>query len=531
MLPGFPSSVHSGDNDSALIVRNPLDLGDGISIQYTVRAPANYGNVYWLWLADGRVGEIFYVAEGQQRTIRVRVDPGRPNPHTILFVPMGLWSYLPPGFDPRVALNLWESDKGGFVALEWDARSGMLDFDAYDDDNQFSSWVLTGLERFNNCMPVNGVPTQARLDIEWSDAAGVRTLILSLNGYQVARGSRTGDGLLLLAQVNQSGVGGQTVIAYSTDLALADRAYLIASWPQSYEMQVDGAQAATVRDNGFGSVFKGRAGPKAAGTYALRVRAISDKGETGAFSAAQNVTVGARPLPPGPVLLQSPAGDWTNTKIKFGASATPGVSYRVYDVTELDGAVNLLTPITPAAGPTVSGSDLLVTMPSLAGAAAGKRMILVAAVLAGVEDGYGRSIVVEYDAAGAIIPGRPNMPRARVEGVDGRELSVRVSYDARLETAAGLQARLYLVAEGAAVNYASPNAVATLGAADGKGFKSALLQATAGANGLYKWIVRISDAAHPTLGNLSANTELQAERWLSNATPGAAATVAAYVEA
>lgn len=531
MLPGFPSSVHSGDHDSALIVRNPLDLGDGISVQYTVRAPANYGNCHWLWLADGRVGEIFYVAEGQQRTVRVRVDPGRANPHTILFVPMGLWSYLPPGFDPRVALNLWESDKGGFVALEWDARSGMLDFAAYDDADQFTNWVIAGLERFNNCMPVNGVPTQARLDLEFSDSAGTRTLILSLNGYQIAKGSRAGDGLLLLSQANQSGVSGQVTIAHTTDLALADQAYLIASWPQSYEMQVDGAQAATVRDNGFGNVFKGRSGPKAAGTYALRVRAISDKGETGAFSAAENVTVGARPLPPGPVLLQSPAGDWTNTKLKFAASATPGVSYRVYDVTELNGAVNLLTPVTPAAGPTGSGSDILVTLPSLASAAAGRRMIVVAAVLAGVEDGYGRGIVIEYDAAGAIVPGRPNLPRARVEGVDGRELSVRVFYDSRLETATGLQARLYLVAEGAAANYASPDAVAALGAADGKGFKSVLLQATAGANGLYKWIVRISDANHPTLGNLSANTELQAERWLSSATPGAAATLAAYVEA
>jgi len=440
-------------------------------------------------------------------------------------------SYLPPGFDPRVQLNQWESDKGGFVSLEWDASSGMLEVEAYGDDDQLANGVITGLRRFSNCRPVNGVPNQARLDLELSDAAGTRTLILSLNGYPVAAGSRAGDGAIALTQRNFSGVAASFELTYSVDLALADGAYVAARWPKSYQMHVDNVLAATVRDNGFGSRFKGRAGPKAAGTYAVKVRGVSDGGTAGTFCAPVNITVGSRPEPPGPVLLQSPAGDWSNTKLKFAASTTPGVSYQIFDVTELDGPVNLLAAITPAAGPTPSGADILVTMPTLAAAAAGRRIVVVKAVLAGIEDGFGRTIVVRYNATGAIVTGQPNVPRAAVESIAGRALSVRVSYDPRGESTAGLEARLYLVAEGAAVNYASPDAVAALGAADGKGFKSALLQATAGANGLYRWIVRISDANHPALGNLSPNTELQDERWLSSATPGAPAMVEGYAEA
>jgi len=89
MLPGFPSSIPAGDHDSLLIVGVPVDLQDGITLQVPVRAPAGLGDCYWVWCADNRIGDVFRVAEGRERLVRVRLDPSRDNPHTVIFAPLG----------------------------------------------------------------------------------------------------------------------------------------------------------------------------------------------------------------------------------------------------------------------------------------------------------------------------------------------------------------------------------------------------------------------------------------------------------
>ena len=205
MLAGFPSSCPAGDHDSALIVGRPVDLGDGISARVPVRAAANLSQ-YWYYLADGRPGAIFYAPAGVPQNLRIAFDSRRSSPHTLLFAPLGLWSYFPPGFDPRTPLQTWSADKGRFLVLEWDARNGMLDFEAYKDLDQLDTWTGTGLQRFTNCLPKKGATSEAKLTLEISSAGSVHTITASMNGYAVAQGSRTGNGAVTLYEKNGSGV-------------------------------------------------------------------------------------------------------------------------------------------------------------------------------------------------------------------------------------------------------------------------------------------------------------------------------------
>jgi len=694
MIPGFPPSVHPGDHDCGIIVGTIEDMGDGLSLRAPVQAPTNLGDCYWIVIADHILGRIFKLEEGARpKFVRIKVDGSKANPHTIAFAPIGKTPTLVPGFDPRIQLNIFEENQGKYLSLEWDATAGMLDYKMYSDDAQLSGWNLSGLRRLLTGRPVNQTPTEMQLDVEIITAGGVHTVILSLNGYNICSGSRTGDGQVNFYPLNGSGVSGPVNLTYSGDIALGG-AYLAIRWPKSYQMYVDNVLAKTVQDNGLGNRFTARVGPKAAGTYSMKVRGVSDTNAAGTFSTPINKTISTRPFPPGvPVyhaggagwgtnLLTAPADmtdpawvaiqcsavandalgpdglmsadtvtvqvggssiarkvqtkaetagnvrtvygifklgslatwvrlavldtngvssafreaywnlstgaagtvsgvtalsavavgngywrlgftytasytgnheisfmlaaannggvpvatggymlvqrvqmvsgatDYFPTVISFAASATVAATYASFE-SELDAPINLNVVV----GSLPAGTGTLYLMlAELAGTPTGKRLAVVEALDGGLKDGFERQVSLEY-LLGVIVPPRPNIPIYSVESRDGLTLNVTARYDSRGEKGTGVTAKLYVFADGEATDFTTADDSEALSSADDKGWKTASLAFAVPSVGLYRFCVRIADAA----GTLSPNTRLEGEAWLSDAVLGASTEVAGYV--
>lgn len=83
-----------------------------------------------------------------------------------------------------------------------------------DSGNQLSSWVLTGWTTANT---LNG-----RLYWSLTNSGSNRTIRLyrhkSMNSaYEVASGTRSGDGSITISQVNSSGISGSVTVAYTAD--------------------------------------------------------------------------------------------------------------------------------------------------------------------------------------------------------------------------------------------------------------------------------------------------------------------------
>jgi hypothetical protein len=109
------------------------------------------------------------------------------------------------------------------------------------------------------------------------------------------------------------------------------------------------------------------------------------------------------------------------------------------------------------------------------------------AVSAGGEEELNQAMLeLEFTAAGAYVPGRPNIPRLDQDGISvagGRDLSCAAIYDPQDEKGAATKVQLFLRAPSASYDYTSPAAEATL-AAEGA-IKSAALAYTVPANGRY----------------------------------------------
>jgi hypothetical protein len=187
-------------------------------------------------------------------------------------------------------------------------------------------------------------------------------------------------------------------------------------------------------------------------------------------------------------------------------------------------------PTTP--GATVVDGDctwtcraFTMTLPAITGYA-GTARVLVRSVLAGVESGNNDDVALEFDAGGAYIAPRPNVPGARLAGITGRALTVTVEYDTVEESGTGATAQLFLAPEAGDWDWESPAGTAALPAAGADGVKRGPVTATAVSDGWYRWAVRVATAG----GVQSDNTALSGPVWLGSAAPAAPANVAAFVE-
>lgn len=523
---GQALNTPGGEPDDWFSVFEVSGSGDGLGAFVRVLPAEGYGD-YFLWLVcDGRVFPPQWCPEGLHEPLEFALP----------------WDLR--RADHLVSATLLDTDDDGDLDLaefqrdfEGDKAAGLRieiapvleNLASWNDAGQLENWDLSGVVRFANCYP-GLVPTEARLDLELLDDAGTRTLNLYCRGTLVATGSRSGDGTIVLQEVNGSGISGEVEVTYTADVLLTDEAFVALRWPARYEIHADLAAnwpltfprtpEAVVYDTGKGGVLAGMLTGLAAGSYSYLVRAVSDTEAEGTNTTAQEtLALPGRPEPPGVPVLQSSPGNYTNTKIEFAKSPTVGVSYRYFQSPAMDEPADLRTEITPASE-SVGAELVSVTLPAYA-SGTGVREVVVVAVAGGIEDPFRVGLRIEY-ASGAIVPPRPNAPEFRVDARAGLAVSVPFAYRRELEAGIADDVLAYLYdAAGSLVATGTPQSLDP-----DKVVEAGTLTVTGSAAGWHTVLVKARTSG---ASSSSANVTRAGPFWLSAAAPAAPAVASRKV--
>lgn len=490
MVPGMRTSSFPGAVEDAILELSAREAPGGGSAAVRFLAAAGYGGRYYAVYANARRAAAVFAREdgGGMAAAAVGVRPGARD-LSIHLEDLGCWPDA--GYDPAFTALEFEALSARQIAFSWEAEPELIE--RGDGLEQFDAWSISGLKRFSNCAPVAGFPTRGALGITLENAAGTRTVTLYAGAAAVARGSRSGDGAVDLTALNASGVSGTVTLAYAEDVPLGV-VFVEARWPAAYQihhatgsLSFPRAPEAVAADDGTSNRFAYTSPRLAAGAYHAAVLPVSDSGVAAASATAQDVELLGPPEPPAGLAYSS--GGASATEISWQASATPGATYRVYD-SAIEGATDLAAP---AATHATGSGTLAQTLPALAGYP-GVRRVLVRAVSGGVEELNAELLRIEYDAAGNVVPARPNAPRVRALAVsNGLTVTVRALYFSAHEAAAAQDALLFMAALEDEIDYGSPVASAAWSDAVG-GVRETAVAAAAPADGWYKVAVRAAAA-------------------------------------
>jgi len=514
MLYGAPYTTHYGE------------LAEGL-LEFNVERDGNVGAIcsllllpgvcpYWAIVVDGVPQVIVYLQEGiLSKNHRVVFDSSRGEP-TVSPFPLGDWDTYD-DIDVTFEQTEFQSDKGKSVRVTFPTVM-QVESDTWNDAGQLTGWALNGLQRFANCLPISYRASEVKVLVELLNVGSVRTVNLYVGAILVATGSRTGNGSIDISEQNESGISGTVNVAYSADIALGDGAYVLGRWAEKYVVAC-GSVSKTVFDTGSGNTISVVLEDLPAGVRTVSVTAYSDTKIVGA-PKTDTINVPGRPEAPGE--LSYVDGDWTDTKIEFQASATPGAIYALYDVQELDGPIAVCQPA--ALAPAGTGTIQWI-LPSLPSAGTGTRRLYVVAINNDIEDGVKGSLKLDY-VAGVVTFPRPNIPDFVYAVPDpvtaGRTIHVQYTYNAANQTGIATKVLIWLLAEGDAVpaDGETPDAQLSIAAAV-NGISRGNISATAPADGYYRVLVRTAAAD----GTQSNNSNPTSEIYASNAVPAAAASL------
>lgn len=510
---GLAWSGFWGDPRDMLAVLDVADGGDGVSALVTVRALSGYGDSYWMFVVDGRV-ELRWLPEAETLQFLFLYDT-RLDEHAIDPFPLGDWPTA-----SELALESiqagYYADKARYIRFAWTATPDIPE--AFGDSQQLSNWSLTGLNR--QAAGRKHAPTQLEFDVVLTNASGTYTLTLQNETQVLASGSRVGDGTLTLTAQGESGISGTVDVAYTADLTLGT-CVLRVRWPARYEIHCATAALsfprtaeATVYDDGNRNDFSHRYGPLMAGTYHFVIRAFSDTQTEGSNTTEGTLVVPGRPQPPS--TLHYLSGGYAATVIQFTKSTTTGATYRYYD-SALDEPVDLHTAVSVSEVDNGDGT-ISATLPAIA-SGTGTRRVCVVAVESGLEDGYNRTLNIEY-TAGVVEPLRPSTPTTVLSAKSGLVLTAGYTYDATGAAGVATQVRLYARAEDGTIT-----TLTTQDIASGSGVVSGTISGTVSAEGWYQFRVAALTAA----GGESAGTDWQEAEWLSADVPAAPTVTAQLV--
>lgn len=521
MIPGYPTSLPPGGHDDFLLDFIVSDTGTGAGATVTMTPATGYGDNYWALVCDGAVQQVVYLAEGQTLTKTVFYDATR-TVHSVSAAPMGQWETAD-GIDVVVQEMYFTVDKGRMVQIDIDAVIETVE--AYGDSGQFSAWSLAGLARYTTGRPYGGRMTEEQIDITLENSGGTYTVTLSLNGYNIAQGSRVGNGVVTLTAQNSSGVSGSVTLAFTAVIAEGD-AYAVARWAKTYSVVI-GLLSTTVYDTGLGNALTAILGPFAAGTYNWSNTAVSDTGVNGTAQTG-TVTVPGRPEPPAALTYVSgncgTAPATPATTISFTAATTPGATYRIYD-----SELNMPTDFDTVAATHIAGTGTLTQLLPVIAIGAGIRRVVVESVNGGIESGVRQLLMLEYDASGNIVLPRPNVPDFRQSATApvtaGRTINIEYTYDATEQAGVATQLKLWIFAEGAPIVFGAADGTVTLSNPVRNIYKGTI-SALAPADGHFTFCVRASTA----VGTLSENVTPKGPLYVANtvlAAPGTTTTVIA----
>lgn len=511
-LLGAPLSVPLGGPDEMFATLELADFADGVRVR--IKPHAGYGQYVRLVIDGVAQGSPMYASESQPLQL-IGMYESNESPHVISVVPQGDWAS--DTIDPiyqQIAFMAGRSER-----IYASVTTSPEQF-SYGDSGQLTGWALTGLRRFCNLDAVRYRPQWGRLAVTLEDSGGTRTVTLYRGTVEMASGSRSGDGSITLTASNGSGIAGSVSVTYTGDITSGG--YFVARFPKQlkahhksssfgggdFPRTADG----TIYDDGTSNIFYYRSAKQgSAATYYVVVHQVDDAGVegTGTQSGGATVALVIPPQPAGTPVYTS--GDYSNTVVSFAASATVGATYNYYDSGDTG-----IRDMSAATGTHASGSGTLTqTLPAISSGFTGIRYLMVRAVSSGVEEGSTKILEIEY-YSGSVIAPRPPVPYVQgAPTTSGRQITV--SYIINTTEAQGTVAtiKLFVVAASGSINYASPQASASVGSAVG-GVISGSISYTASSDDIYKYALRTQ-----TSGSVqSANTDTYGPVKLNTGVPG-----------
>lgn len=507
-----PWTAPWGNPDDIVDIRGVTGNGGGLRLQFEPRS--GYDGFYKIYV-DGTPGPVVYATNGVVAEVFAPYNEPEfaATAHTISICPQGNWPL--DIFDLSFQAFNFQTGRQDRIWVKATAAPEFFVYSAAGIDAQLSAWAVTGISRFANCFTVPGRPSWGALMLTLANAAGVRTVTLSSGGTTIATGSRTGDGSITLVAANSSGVSGTVMVTYTGNLT----ATLVACFPDNMKFHHKTTQftapdfprtaEGTVYDDGYATALTYRSARLTAGTYYIVPHQTNEMGveSAGLAGGGTTVTIHTPPEPPGVPVYAS--GGAAATVINFAASATASATYNIYDGGEGTLDINTVT------GTHIAGTGTLSqTLPAIGGGFSGTRYVVVRAVLGGVEEGNYQVLEIEY-AVGVVVLPRPPIPGYGIGySTAARALTVPVTINTNDQLAAAATVELFIVAHGAAFNYAVPIATAAVTAAANSLINLSIAGTVAG-DGQYDFGVKTKT----TGGVQSSNTERFGPVRLATAAP------------
>lgn len=521
MLWGMPWSVFWGDPEDFIYNVKASILGSALTVKFYVQS--GYDGYYTLYIDGIKQGAPAYFASGIQQSLSGAIAYSETK-HVFSIVPQGAWSA--DIFDLSFQTDIWENGRVDRLKAKITAAPDQFAFGT--GSAQFSSWALTGINRFINCAPSTNSSTWGTLNVTMTTNAGIHTVTLDVNGFGQASGTVNGDGSITFTALNGSGIGGTVALVYTGNIAAG--VTVVNAFPASYPVywktstftapDFPRAYNGIVYDDGHSSLFTYRSTSLVAGTYYEVSHQIDECG-----NESSNLDGGGTPItlvgaPPaaGPSSYLSGGATGPATTIAFAASSDNTSTYNIYD-SLVSGFLSLLA----ANDSHAAGSGTINhTLAAISGTFTGTRYVLVRAVKGGIEEGNLQTLAMTYvnGVVQALAPPAPavtNAPRR-----SGRTVTLAVSIDTNEQLVAPTQVCIFLYAWPGVPDYTTPTSTTNISASAKVGSNYNLdVSATAGADGVYGVAVRTKSAA----GTQSANLDTYGPVRLRTALPAAPSTL------
>ena len=463
---GSPHAAGFGSPENHLLRAKLRISADNTRGIYTATPRTGLGDVFWGLYRSARWLRNFYAAEGLEFAQNVDVP--------------------------------WGADSISVLAL----RLGHLADPSYQIERVARTFEEAGAARAT--LPLTFTPSVAEPIPPGTISAGLNvTISIQRDGYELCTATVANAfvGAVNFTASNSSGVTGSF---NKTGALTAGTAILTVRWPHYMSILRDTVDPPTTERKqllyeGSNSVRWTEEDDLAAGTYYYRLKPVSDTGDTGTATASKSVTLDPAPAPPTNLAYSS--GTAAALVLGFTASGTAGATYRLYGTSAIGGEFSLNDVLATAiAGAVTIGPVVITGSPGVA------YFVLRAVSASGKEEKNLLLLAVEFDAAGARVAGRPNVPgvlRASMAVTAGRTLAMRGIYDPSLALGTATQLQLFTRTLAGAYNFAAPDATASL-SSSANGLHGATLSATLGANGWYYCKVLAATAAGVQTANADA---------------------------
>ena len=484
-----------------------VNASDGVRV--TVIPAANCGQYFRLVVDGIAQGIPVYIPTGVSAEI-VGLYESTSSGHIVSVCPQGDWSST--DIDYSVQTQPFASGHARYFYLTLEPTVACF---THGDGGQLTGWSMTGFARYANVAPVNYRTNWGRVECTLTDTAGVRSVVLTINGSTLASGDITGDGTCTVAAV-ASGVSGTVTVAYTGDVSGS----LYVVWPQRYAVHYQASgwtgadfprtPSAYIYDDGSTNTGKYRSPALASGTWYVVAHQVDDalNESTGLMSGGATITIPGTPMPCTSIVYVT--GDYSNTQISwsFGTGATGA---NIFDSLSGGSGMELSTPTytTGTSGYTLTG---------LSAGYSGKRYILVRGVANGFDDGNGVPLEITYSGGNVVIPPVPDVGLGNDIEVSGLTLRVRATVDISSAYSIPTGIQLFFWETTGSINLASP--IATIAVSTGSDRVGTdlvkTLSGTALANGQYYYAARAVNgsaysATYPTRGPVRLTTAQPAQ--------------------